>query len=100
MFGYRAGSAHGVLAQRALDWMLSAEAAAISRYYGKVVPGAARASAADTTHEPALAAVSPAEEAGAAPLPELAPLDLARAAATRAARLARWRSLHLHPTAP
>ncbi|WP_122562740.1 ABC transporter substrate-binding protein, partial [Pseudomonas viridiflava] len=39
VFGCREGSQHAVKASRALGWMLSDDAAAISRRYGKVVVG-------------------------------------------------------------
>ncbi|MEJ2769383.1 ABC transporter substrate-binding protein [Mycetohabitans sp. B46] len=39
VFGCRAGSPRAELAQRALSWMLSSDAAAIARRYGKVVLG-------------------------------------------------------------
>ncbi|GFM65469.1 hypothetical protein PSCICJ_15870 [Pseudomonas cichorii] len=73
VFGCRAGSSRATEAIKALNWMLSPHAAAISRSYGKVVVGGVSS---DT-----LAAV------------ELKALDAIEASHTKVARCARWHSL-------
>ncbi len=73
VFGLRAGSPHSGLAQRALAWMLSHDAATISRRYGKVVLGEA---AGPTTSM----------------LP-LRPLNVIDAGRAKAQRTAQWHSL-------
>lgn len=72
-FGCREGSQHAVKASRALGWMLSDDAAAISRRYGKVVVGG---SSSDT-----LAATGP------------EPLDAIAASHAKVERCARWQAL-------
>ncbi|QXG49454.1 ABC transporter substrate-binding protein [Pseudomonas viridiflava] len=73
VFGCREGSQHAVKASRALGWMLSDDAAAISRRYGKVVVGG---SSSDT-----LAATGP------------EPLDAIAASHAKVERCARWQAL-------
>ncbi|MDO7925235.1 extracellular solute-binding protein [Pseudomonas sp. KFB-139] len=73
VFGCRAGSQRATQALQALGWMLSPQAAAISRGYGKVVVGGVSS---DT-----LAAV------------ELKALDAIEASNAKVARCARWHSL-------
>ncbi|MBI6705699.1 ABC transporter substrate-binding protein [Pseudomonas viridiflava] len=73
VFGCREGSQHAVRASQALGWMLSDDAAAISRRYGKVVIGG---SSSDT-----LAATGP------------EPLDAIAASHAKAERCARWQAL-------
>ena len=72
-FGCREGSQHAVNASLALGWMLSDDAAAISRRYGKVVVGG---SSSDT-----LAATGP------------EPLDAIAASHAKVERCARWQAL-------
>ncbi|MBD8807518.1 MULTISPECIES: ABC transporter substrate-binding protein [Pseudomonas] len=72
-FGCREGSQHAVKASLALGWMLSDDAAAISRRYGKVVVGG---SSSDT-----LAATGP------------EPLDAIAASHAKVERCARWQAL-------
>lgn len=72
-FGCREGSQHAVKANLALGWMLSDDAAAISRRYGKVVVGG---SSSDT-----LAATGP------------EPLDAIAASHAKVERCARWQAL-------
>ncbi|MEE4160106.1 substrate-binding domain-containing protein [Pseudomonas viridiflava] len=73
VFGCREGSQHAVKASLALGWMLSDDAAAISRRYGKVVVGG---SSSDT-----LAATGP------------EPLDAIAASHAKVERCARWQAL-------
>lgn len=73
VFGCREGSQHAVKASQALGWMLSDDAAVISRRYGKVVVGG---SSSDT-----LAATGP------------EPLDAIAASHAKAERCARWQAL-------
>ncbi|WP_122433627.1 ABC transporter substrate-binding protein [Pseudomonas viridiflava] len=73
VFGCREGSQHAVKASRALGWMLSDDAAAISRRYGKVVVGG---SSSDT-----LATTGP------------EPLDAIAASHAKVERCARWQAL-------
>ncbi|WP_122755188.1 ABC transporter substrate-binding protein [Pseudomonas viridiflava] len=73
VFGCREGSQHAVKASRALGWMLSDDAAAISRRYGKVVVGG---SSSDT-----LTATGP------------EPLDAIAASHAKVERCARWQAL-------
>lgn len=90
-FGCRAGSAHADLAQRALGWMLSAQAAAISRRYGKVAFGAGNGDAfADAGASP--------EQSGSSglksePKLDLSALNVLEAGRSKTARTARWHSL-------
>ena len=72
-FGCREGSQHAVKASLALGWMLSDDAAAISRRYGEVVVGG---SSSDT-----LAATGP------------EPLDAIAASHAKVERCARWQAL-------
>ncbi|QXG22815.1 substrate-binding domain-containing protein [Pseudomonas viridiflava] len=73
VFGCRDGSRHAVKASEALGWMLSDDAAAISRRYGKVVVGG---SSSDT-----LTATG------------LEPLDAIAASHAKVERCARWQAL-------
>ncbi|MBP0944450.1 substrate-binding domain-containing protein [Pseudomonas sp. 20GA0068] len=73
VFGCRNGSQHAVKARQALGWMLSPDAAAISRRYGKVV-------VADSSRD-----------TPTAPGPE--PLDAIAASRAKAERCARWHAL-------